>query len=232
MAEHSERAEQLAPPGDGEPASARRLATRARLLEAAMAEVAERGFHATSIEHIAERAGFTRGAFYSNFESKEQLFAEALEAGRRELVADLERQLATTALPVDAGVIDRIGIEPVVERVLRGMPKEATWYVLNVEADLLAARDPAFAAATRDSATRLFDDMAALLDATLAEYGLRFSIGSDRVIRVLFGYFSTALREAVLEGRAEEAWPMDAEQARIVARLLVALIEPGSLPAS
>jgi AcrR family transcriptional regulator len=42
---------------------------------AAASEVfAESGFDGASVEAICERAGFTRGAFYSNFASKEELF--------------------------------------------------------------------------------------------------------------------------------------------------------------
>ena len=37
------------------------------MLEAAAAVFAERGFYGASVEEIAERAGYTRGAFYSNF---------------------------------------------------------------------------------------------------------------------------------------------------------------------
>ena len=48
--------------------------TRARLLEAAHEVFAEVGLDAASVEMICERAGFTRGAFYSNFESKDELF--------------------------------------------------------------------------------------------------------------------------------------------------------------
>ena len=48
--------------------------TRARLLEAAHDVFAEVGLGAASVEGICERAGFTRGAFYSNFESKDELF--------------------------------------------------------------------------------------------------------------------------------------------------------------
>ncbi|CAL4859011.1 helix-turn-helix domain-containing protein [Microbacterium sp. MM2322] len=48
--------------------------TRARLLEAAHEVFAEVGLDAASVETICERAGFTRGAFYSNFESKDELF--------------------------------------------------------------------------------------------------------------------------------------------------------------
>ncbi len=214
---------------DAEHSSARRLATRARLLEAAMAEISERGYHATSIEHIAERAGFTRGAFYSNFESKEQLFAEALDAGRRVLVGELDVQLSQSGLPIehngDDG-FDAVGIELAVAHILRGLPKDPTWYVLNVEADLLAARDPAFAASTRASAAAFLDDLGSLIERTIGEYGLRFTIESGQVIRVLFGYFSTALREAVLEGKAEEVWLSDARQANTVARVLIAMVEP------
>ena len=227
MAENSD-----APRGgtaDAERSSARRQATRARLLEAATLEIAERGYHATSIEHITERAGFTRGAFYSNFDSKEQLFAEALDAGRRELIGELDAQLAATGLPIDVDAphgLDPAGIEVAVQHILRGLPKDPTWYVLNVEADLLAARDPEFAARTRDSAAAFLDDLGLLVARTVGEYGLRFSIDSGQVIRVLFGYFSTALREAVLEGKAEEVWLSDEQQANTVARLLIAMVEP------
>jgi AcrR family transcriptional regulator len=53
--------------------------TRQALLDAAAEVFVERGFHRASVEAIAARAGFTRGAFYSNFESKHELFAELLQ---------------------------------------------------------------------------------------------------------------------------------------------------------
>jgi AcrR family transcriptional regulator len=52
--------------------------TRRRLLEAAEQVFRERGFAGSTVEEITERAGFSRGAFYSNFESREQLFIELL----------------------------------------------------------------------------------------------------------------------------------------------------------
>jgi AcrR family transcriptional regulator len=48
--------------------------SRAKLIAAAAAAIAERGFQNTSLEDIAARAGMTKGAIYSNFESKEELF--------------------------------------------------------------------------------------------------------------------------------------------------------------
>ena len=55
------------------PATRSRENTRARLLEAAAQVFAEAGLDGASVEAVCERAGFTRGAFYSNFESKDEL---------------------------------------------------------------------------------------------------------------------------------------------------------------
>jgi AcrR family transcriptional regulator len=52
----------------------RRQLTREALVASARAVFARRGFHAASLEEIAEAAGFTRGAVYSNFQNKEELF--------------------------------------------------------------------------------------------------------------------------------------------------------------
>ncbi|MCP2258833.1 transcriptional regulator, TetR family [Streptoalloteichus tenebrarius] len=60
--------------------------TRERLLTAAAELFAERGVNGTSVEQIAERAGYTRGAFYGNFEDKHHLVLELLHRRtRREL---------------------------------------------------------------------------------------------------------------------------------------------------
>ena len=52
--------------------------TRERLLNAAEDVFRRRGFAGSTVEEITEKAGFSRGAFYSNFESREQLFIELL----------------------------------------------------------------------------------------------------------------------------------------------------------
>jgi AcrR family transcriptional regulator len=57
----------------------RRAQTRQALLDAAALVFVERGFVGSSVEAITEQAGYTRGAFYSNFGSKEELFAELLQ---------------------------------------------------------------------------------------------------------------------------------------------------------
>src|SRR5947207_3746095 len=57
----------------------RQARTRAALLDAAARVFVRDGFQGSSVEAIAAEAGYTRGAFYSNFDSKEQVFAELLQ---------------------------------------------------------------------------------------------------------------------------------------------------------
>src|SRR5690606_26928212 len=90
----------------------RRETTRRRLLDAAAQVFAEVGLDAASVEAICDRAGFTRGAFYSNFETKDQLFLELagevalerVEAVRRR-IAELERDGGLTDAASDAFAI-------------------------------------------------------------------------------------------------------------------------------
>ena len=58
---------------------ARTEATRRKLLQAAERLFARDGFEAARLEDIAAEAGYTRGAFYANFESKEDIFFALLE---------------------------------------------------------------------------------------------------------------------------------------------------------
>ena len=53
--------------------------TRERLLDAAERVFLRRGLQGSSVEEISAEAGFTRGAFYSNFKSKDELFVELLQ---------------------------------------------------------------------------------------------------------------------------------------------------------
>ena len=53
--------------------------TRQRLLQAAYDTVAHYGYEAASIRHIVERAGFSKGAFFSNFENKESILLELMQ---------------------------------------------------------------------------------------------------------------------------------------------------------
>lgn len=76
-------------------------ATRAALVVAAVEVLAERGFHGTTVEEVTARAGFTRGAFYSNFADKEDLVGAVLDARATREVADIAPLVAGAATPAD-----------------------------------------------------------------------------------------------------------------------------------
>lgn len=86
----------------------RRENTRARLLDAAAQVFAETGLEGASVEAICERAGFTRGAFYSNFESKDALFLDLTSS-----IADQRLETIRTRIEefVAAGTLG-VGADP------------------------------------------------------------------------------------------------------------------------
>jgi AcrR family transcriptional regulator len=67
----------------------RREQTRQELVSAAEACFVSRGFHASSVDEVAERAGYTKGAVYSNFGSKEDLFFAVYEGRVERVLAEV-----------------------------------------------------------------------------------------------------------------------------------------------
>lgn len=66
----------------------KREITYAKLIEAGFSLFCEKGYSSASIDEIVSRAGYTKGAFYVHFESKEQFFLDLI-AFRKESRADL-----------------------------------------------------------------------------------------------------------------------------------------------
>lgn len=77
------------------PADQRRL----QLLEVARVRFAEQGFHATSMDEIAEAAGVTKPVLYQHFPSKRALYVELLEDTGRELLTMLAEATGRAASP-------------------------------------------------------------------------------------------------------------------------------------
>jgi AcrR family transcriptional regulator len=99
---------------------------------------AREGLHGASVEAVSEEAGFSRGALYSNFESKEDLFlalyGDRIERRRRELREVMERAGGPAA-----------GLAPASANVMRALDQEREWFLLYFEFVLHAARDAEFA---------------------------------------------------------------------------------------
>lgn len=118
------------------PLTKRRAETRQRLLDAAYDAFADEGFGRCTVEHICERAGYTRGAFYSNFASLEELFLAMWELQSARMLGELSEVL---------GVGDPVGgADPraAVERVLRAVPLDGKWFRITAEFTAHALRNP------------------------------------------------------------------------------------------
>ncbi|MFI9151735.1 TetR/AcrR family transcriptional regulator [Streptomyces sp. NPDC053367] len=126
-------------PKTGGRVTRRRVRTRANLLDAAFAVFAAKGFGRASIEEVCEAAGYTRGAFYSNFSSLDELFF-ALYRQRADLIAE---QVAG-ALAQDGPDLD---VAQSVDRVTEVLLLDVDWLLVKTDFLVHAARDPAVAEA-------------------------------------------------------------------------------------
>ena len=77
----------------------RQARTRELLMESAATVAAHRGIERASLDEVAERAGFTKGAVYANFSNKEELFLAMLDAHFEARLVELDRIVSTEADP-------------------------------------------------------------------------------------------------------------------------------------
>ena len=120
----------------------RREMTRTALIDAAAELIAERGYEGASLEEIAKRAGFTRGAIYSNFEGKDDLLLAVLDRWFRGRFPELEiPDVEDGETQREAAV--RIGVARSMAafELRRSRPEFA---MLSAEMRLHAIRDPKF----------------------------------------------------------------------------------------
>jgi AcrR family transcriptional regulator len=120
----------------------RREETRELVLAAAARVFAQRGFHATSLDAIADEAGFSRGAVYYNFADKEELFLELLDRRCAERAQDLRQVFADT--PEDDVEATSRQTRLAADHALDAMTGDPEWRALYLEFLAHAARDPAF----------------------------------------------------------------------------------------
>lgn len=109
--------------------------TRLRLLEAAAVSIARKGLAATSVEDIAAQAGYTRGAFYSNFSSKNELFIELLRVHHDRAQENLQKLL-------DASPSE--DLQKQLALLYAQCNRDDDHYIIWTEARLLAIRDMEF----------------------------------------------------------------------------------------
>lgn len=145
----------------------RRGQTRRRLLDAAMEVFAESGFGRASVEEVCGRAGYTRGAFYSNFVSLDELF---LLMWQERTDAFIEAAEAA----VDAAERDPVGsLEEGVERLLDVAVVDDAWFRVQAEFTAHALRTPGLRDVMAARERRISELLMRVLDRAVEHVGRR-----------------------------------------------------------
>ena len=180
----------------------KRAQTRARLLDAAFDVFARVGLGAATIDQIVEHAGYTKGAFYSNFESKTELFIalafrenarrlEQIRAGSSAVAAVLA---TTTDVPHDEPT-RRDVVGRIVRAFLELQNERPEWLLIEQEARLLAMRDPDFASRLSEHHAELFAELRRLVGSLVESSALRLTIDLDVVLLALVSIFADMVRQ-------------------------------------
>ncbi|MGW6281994.1 TetR/AcrR family transcriptional regulator [Kribbella sp. NPDC055071] len=181
----------------------RRSATRARLLDGALEVFAERGFHGASVEDICERAGFTRGAFYSNFGSKDELVLALFQATTDRLleqIAALLPDLANqpgTLLDAVLGLLDDAA------------PDQRQWHLISTEFTLHALRHPEAARALNEQRAMFRASLTQLVEEIAQTSGMTLSVPAEQFVRMVIALHEGARSQSLLEPRKVPAGSLE-----------------------
>lgn len=160
-----------------------RAQTRERVLEAAAAMVAQRGFLSASVRDIAEAAGYSQGAVYSNFGSKEAMLLELMRAH----MAQEERELDELMGDAASGSADPMAA---LARWAQKPAGDETWPILMVEMQLHALRDKAFGEEYRQLIDAHSETVGELIRRLFAKLGKQPPEDAPTVARALIALVS------------------------------------------
>ncbi|SDG76929.1 TetR/AcrR family transcriptional regulator [Microbacterium pygmaeum] len=201
----------------------RREATRQKLLDAAAQLFAEEGLDAASVEAICERAGFTRGAFYSNFETKDELFLELCGRVARARVAAVRGRVA--ALEGDAQ-FPPLTADPlaIVRQILEVTADDRLGILLMSEIRINALRNPQLGAAYLAQDAELSEGVTQIVTDVAQAAGLKFRIPPAEAARLMLTVWESEATRGVMSG-AEDA-ELSRRTSEGLARVAQLIIEP------
>jgi len=167
--------------------------TRECLMRSAASVFARRGLQQASIDEVAEHAGFTKGAFYANFKSKEELFLAMLDERFAKRIEDIEAVIADESTAAQKA--RRAG-----DAFAKSLRADPEWERLFFEFSAYAARNEDFRQefVTRYRAMR--DGIAAALRAHAEEMGKEAAMPFDQVAAMTCVMSNGFHLEKMLEG--------------------------------
>jgi len=154
----------------------RREETRADLLAAARRAFLRDGFHAASLDAIAEDAGYTKGAFYSNFASKDDALVAVFDEHFRDRAVAYERLIFTTGSVEDA-------YRAVARYWHDANEREPEWSRLVIEFMAHASRHEHLRQAVKEVRQRGLDRIVELVEQLAERHGVEYTVPITELVR-------------------------------------------------
>lgn len=210
--------------------SRKREESRRKLIAAAREVFAQRGIRETPIELICEKAGFTRGAFYSNFQSKEDLFLAVweIETAQRNQRA-IEAITAVTDLPLPDDVDSlRSIIGEMARHFVTFDTEDETWFALLLEYRLQGLRQEELRPQVRAVYQHSVEEFATTIEEFLTRAGITLAVDVRYAAQAVLALYSEALATNLLQDL-----PLNKDNeflTEVMPRLLSGLLAPAPRP--
>jgi AcrR family transcriptional regulator len=193
-------------------------------MEAAADVFAEKGFRAATLTDVADRAGYTIGAVYSNFASKDELFHAIMRVGLAMFVRSLAERLADVkAGSANSTYTSKELIELELDRMAaaENAVPERSWRLL-YEYRTYTATNPAARAELADAERLCLDILARYIDRFLAAVGIVPPLPPMELAELSMA-MSDGLRVAHADGRSRMT---SGEGLRLLVKLLIESAAP------
>jgi AcrR family transcriptional regulator len=175
----------------------RQAVTRAALLRSASRLICRPGMQGAAIDAIASAAGYTKGAFYANFDSKQGLFLAMLEEKFAAALAGLEATMPGAEEPAAEA-------RHAAEAFLAYADSDPDWPRLYQEFAALASRDERFRKQMATRVRALRARMATVFEHWAASYGVKPMLPPQDVAAMTFFMADGFLMHRLIEPHIDE----------------------------
>lgn len=159
----------------------RQARTRAELLTTAARLFARRGYAGASVEEIAEEAGYSHGAVYSNFAGKADLFLAVFE----EYMAERARELVVTQVNIGADAPLELRARALADQWMERFAADRESFLLHMEFIAHSGRDPELAGRFGNRSAALREVISRYIADVQQEIGVELPLPPDEVALVL-----------------------------------------------
>ena len=173
----------------------RQARTRTALMDSAAALAVRHGIEGASLDAVAQSAGFTKGAVYANFASKEDLFLSMLDAHFQARLRELDRIMSTEDDPDTQA-------REAAQGLMRMLDAQPEWHRLFFEFAVHAARNESFRLQLVERYRALRERLAELLARRVERLGIEPVVPADEVAAMAFAMANGVALERLLEPEA------------------------------